>query len=51
MSSLRSHLAKLEACLGGLPPSARQDVMEELRGRLEDRAGLCRHEDWKRRQA
>jgi hypothetical protein len=38
MSNLKSYLAKLEACLGGLPPNARQDVMEELRGHLEDRA-------------
>lgn len=38
MSSLKSYLAKLEACLGGLPPDARWDVMEELRGHLEDRA-------------
>jgi hypothetical protein len=38
MSSLRPYLAKLEACLGGLPSDARQDVMEELRAHLEDRA-------------
>ena len=38
MSSLKSYLDKLEACLGGLPPDARQAVMEELRGHLEDRA-------------
>ncbi|HID63779.1 MAG TPA: hypothetical protein EYP49_13730 [Anaerolineae bacterium] len=42
MSSLRSYLAKLEACLGGLPPSAQQAVMEELRGHLEDRAAALR---------
>ncbi len=38
MSSLKSYLAELEACLGGLPPDARQAVMEELRSHLEDRA-------------
>jgi uncharacterized membrane protein len=38
MSSLKSYLAELEACLVGLPPDARQDLMEELRGHLEDRA-------------
>jgi hypothetical protein len=38
MSSLKFYLAKLEACLSGLPPNAQQDVMEELRGHLEDRA-------------
>jgi hypothetical protein len=38
MSSLDSYLARLEACLGGLPPNARQDVMEELCSHLEDRA-------------
>jgi hypothetical protein len=38
MSSLKPYLAKLEACLGGLPPDAQQAVMEELRGHLEDRA-------------
>jgi hypothetical protein len=42
MSSLNSYLAKVEACLGGLPPDARQDVMEELRGHLEDRAAALR---------
>ncbi|MDY7041472.1 MAG: permease prefix domain 1-containing protein [Chloroflexota bacterium] len=38
MSSLNPYLAKLESCLGGLPPNARQAVMEELRDHLEDRA-------------
>ncbi|TEU15462.1 MAG: hypothetical protein E3J21_13145 [Anaerolineales bacterium] len=38
MSSLKSYLAKLEACLGGLPPNAQQAVLEELREHLEDRA-------------
>lgn len=38
MSSLKSYLARLEACLGSLPPDARRDVLEELRGHLEDRA-------------
>jgi hypothetical protein len=38
MSSLKSYLAKLEACLGGLPPDAQQAVLEELRDHLEDRA-------------
>jgi hypothetical protein len=42
MSSLKSYLAKLEACLGGLPPNARQAVMEELRGHLENRAAVLR---------
>ena len=42
MSSLDSYLAKLEACLGGLPPNAQQAVMEELRGHLEDRAATLR---------
>jgi len=38
MSSLKSYLARLEACLGSLPLNARRDVLEELRGHLEDRA-------------
>jgi hypothetical protein len=38
VSSLKSYLAKLEACLDGLPPDAQQAVVEELRGHLEDRA-------------
>ena len=42
MPSLKLYLAKLEACLGGLPPDAQQDVMEELRGHLEDRAAALR---------
>ena len=42
MSSLKSYLAKLEACLTGLPPDAQQAVMEELRGHLEDRAAALR---------
>jgi hypothetical protein len=42
MSSLKSYLARLEACLGGLPPDARQAVMEELRGHLEDQAAALR---------
>jgi hypothetical protein len=42
MPSLKPYLAKLEACLGGLPPDAQQDVMEELRAHLEDRAAALR---------
>lgn len=42
MSSLMSYLAKLEACLGGLPQDTRQAVMEELRDHLEDRAAALR---------
>jgi hypothetical protein len=42
MASLKSYLAKLEACLGGLAPNAQQAVMEELRGHLEDRAAALR---------
>jgi hypothetical protein len=42
VSNLKSYLAKLEACLGGLPPDARQAVVEELRGHLEDRAAALR---------
>jgi hypothetical protein len=38
MSSLNLYLAKLQACLGDLPPFVQQDVIEELRGHLEDRA-------------
>ena len=37
MPSLNSYLAELQACLGGLPPFVQQDVIEELRGHLEDR--------------
>ncbi len=37
MSSLNTYLAKLQACLGDLPPFVQQDVVEELRGHLEDR--------------
>jgi hypothetical protein len=42
MSNLKSYLARLEACLGSLPSNARQAVMEELRGHLEDRAAALR---------
>jgi hypothetical protein len=42
MLSLNSYLAKVEACLGGLPPNAQQAVMEELRDHLEDRAAALR---------
>ena len=42
MSSLKSYLAKVEACLGDLPPNTRQAVMEELRDHLEDRAAALR---------
>ncbi|MDH4138511.1 MAG: permease prefix domain 1-containing protein [Anaerolineae bacterium] len=42
MSSLNSYLAKVEACLSGLPLNARQDVMEELCSHLEDRAAALR---------
>lgn len=38
MSSLNLYLAKLQACLGELPPGVQRDVVEELRGHLEDRA-------------
>ena len=38
MSSLNLYLAELQACLGDLSPFVRRDVMEELRGHLEDRA-------------
>jgi hypothetical protein len=38
MSSLNPYLAKLQACLGDLPPFVQRDVIEELRGHLEDRA-------------
>ena len=38
MSSLNQYLAKLQACLGDLPPGVQQDVVEELRDHLEDRA-------------
>jgi len=38
MSSLNLYLAKLQACLGDLPPFVQRDVIEELRGHLEDRA-------------
>ena len=38
MSSLNLYLAELQACLGDLSPFVRRDVIEELRGHLEDRA-------------
>jgi len=38
MPSLNSYLAELQACLGGLPPGIQRDVIEELRGHLEDRS-------------
>ena len=38
MSSLNLYLARLHACLDELPPGVQQDVVEELRGHLEDRA-------------
>jgi hypothetical protein len=38
MSSLNRYLAKLQACLCDLPPFVQRDVVEELRGHLEDRA-------------
>ncbi len=51
MSSLKSYLAKIKTCLDGLPPNARQAVIQELRGHLEDRAADCERVDWNRRQA
>jgi len=42
--SLKSYLAKVEACLGGLLPNTRQAVMEELRGHLEARAAALQAE-------
>jgi hypothetical protein len=38
MPSLNLYLAKLQACLGDLPSGVQRDVIEELRGHLEDRA-------------
>lgn len=38
MSSLNLYLAKLQACLDDLSPFVQQDVIEELRGHLEDSA-------------
>ena len=42
MSSLNLYLAELQACLGNLPPWVQQDVIEELRSHLEDRAAALR---------
>jgi hypothetical protein len=50
MASLKSYLAKLEACLGGLAPNAQQAVMEELRAWRTGRRRSGRL-DWERRRA
>ncbi len=44
MSSLKSYLAKLEACLSSLPSSTRLAMIEELRVHLEEHAAALRAE-------